>query len=240
MIRNKLHLTYTTTGCRSINDFPVLTFKIGTGQTKNDRVWLTKKKDYYEKTWKKSGQKILQKIEDTCGDTFTDPSKEKGIQIILYKKTAQTRYGNLKENNPLEISLYLSKTDNTNTAKELLIRMLVHSFIWQQYEYRFRNREQTLFEDILADEYIAAIATFTVLGRKLGRANCAKALEQAVEGTVYRLSQKQTQNKLVDLLYNFFQEEKTKTKKSQNLLEKREELIQKLLTFLPKTIETDF
>jgi ribonuclease HII len=117
--------------------------------------------------------------------------------------------------------------------------MIIHSFIWQQYEYRFRNREQTLFEDILADEYIAAIATLTVLGRKRGRANCAKALEQAIEETVHRLSQKQTQNKLIDTLYNFFQEEKTKTKQKQPLLEKREELILKLLTFLPKNIILD-
>jgi hypothetical protein len=181
----------------------------------------------------------LQKIEDTCGDTFTDTSKENGIQILLYKKTAQTRYGNLKEDNPLEISIYLSKTDNTNITKELLIRMLVHSFIWQQYEYRFRSREQTLFEDILSDEYVTSMVTFTVLGRKLGRANCAKALEHAIEKTVYRLSQKQAQNKLVDLLYNFFQEEKTKTKKTQDLLEKREELVRKLLTFLPKTIDIE-
>jgi len=123
-------------------------------------------------------------------------SKEKGILVLLYKKTPQTRYGQLKENNPLEINLYLSKTDNSSVAKELLIRMLVHSFIWQQYEYRFRNREQTLFEDILADEYITSAVTFMVLGRKLGRANCAKALEQAIEETVYRLSQKQAQTSL--------------------------------------------
>ncbi len=117
--------------------------------------------------------------------------------------------------------------------------MIVHSFIRQQYEYRFRNVDQTLFEDILADEYVTAIITFTVLGRKLGRANCAKALEQAVEETVYRLTQKQTQTKLVNLLYNFFQEEKTKTKKRQTILEKREELVVKLLTFLPNNIATD-
>jgi len=117
--------------------------------------------------------------------------------------------------------------------------MIVHSFIRQQYEYRFRNVNQTLFEDILADEYVTAIITFTVLGRKLGRANCAKALEQAVEETVYRLTQKQTQTKLVNLLYNFFQEEKTKTKKRQTILEKREELVVKLLTFLPNNIATD-
>jgi hypothetical protein len=117
--------------------------------------------------------------------------------------------------------------------------MVVHSFIWQQYEYHFRSREQTLFEDIIADEYITSMATFTVLGRKLGRANCVKALEQAIEETNYRLSQKQTQNKLVDLLYNFFQEEKTKAKKTQDLLEKREELVRKLLTFLPKTIDIE-
>ena len=182
----------------------------------------------------------MQKIEDVCDDTFTEPSKEKGLQIFLYKKTAQTRYGMLKENNPLEISVYLSKSDNFNTLKELLVHMLVQSFIWQQYEYRFRYCEQTLFEDILADEYVTVIATYTVLGRKLGRANCAKALEQAIEETVYRLSQKQTQNKLINLLHDFFQEEKTKNKKRQPLLEKREELILKLLTFLPKNIETNF
>jgi len=158
---------------------------------------------------------------------------------LLYKKTLQTpQYGHLKEANPLEISLYLSKTDNAATAKEVLIRMLVHSFIWQQYEYRFRNREQTLFEDILSDEYVTSAITFMILGRKMGRANCVKALEQAVKETVYRLSQKQTQTKLVDLIYNFFQEEKTKNKKSSNIIEHREELVLKLLEFLPENINT--
>jgi hypothetical protein len=183
--------------------------------------------------------KILQRIEDLCGDTFPDISKEKGMQVLLYKKTPQTRYGHLKKGNPLEISIYISKADNINTSKELLIRMLVRSFIWQQYEYRFRNREQTLFEDILADEYVTAATTLMVLGRKLGRVNCAKALEQAIEETVYRLSQKQAQTKLVDLMYNFFQEENLKTKKRPNITEHREELVQKLLTLLPKTVDTE-
>jgi hypothetical protein len=180
----------------------------------------------------------LQKIEDVCGDTFPDISKEKGIQVLIYKKTPQTRSGHIKEDNPLEISLYLLKTDNTDTSKELLIRVLVHSFIWQQYEYRFRNREQTLFEDILADEYVTSAFTFMVLGRKMGRANCVKALEQAVEETVYRLSQKQTQTKLVDLMYNFFQEENPKIKKRPDIIEHREELVLKLLTFLPNNIDS--
>jgi len=158
---------------------------------------------------------------------------------LLHKKTANTRYGRLKDDNPLEISLYISKTDNTNTAKEVLVRMLVHSFIWQQYEYRFRDRVATLFEDILADEYAASMATFTVLGRKLGRANCAKALEQAIEETVYRLSQKQAQSKLVDLMYGFYQESNGKGKKKQDILTYREELVLKLLTFLPKNIHLD-
>ncbi len=217
-----------------------MTFKIGTGQTKNDRVWIAKKKEYYEKAWKTSGSKILRRIEDACGDTFTNTAKEKGILVYLYKKTPQNRYGTLNEDNPLEISLYLTKTDNTNTAKEVLVRMLVHSFIWQQYEFHFRDRVQTLFEDILADEYVTSMAAFMVLGRKPGRANCVKALEQAVEETVCRLSQKQTQCKLVDLMYSFFQEGNGKNKKRMDILESREELVLKLLTFLPKNLKEDF
>ena len=215
-----------------------MTFKIGTGQTKNDRVWLSKKKEYYEKIWKSTGPKILRKIEDACGDNFTNMSKQKGILVLLHKKTPQNRYGNLKDDNPLEISIYISKADNTNTAKELLVRMLVHSFIWQQYEYHYRDRVQTLFEDILADEFVTSMVTFMVMGRKLGKVNCAKALEQAVDETVYRLSQKQTQSKLVDLMYGFFQED-PKSKKRADILQYREELVVKLLTFLPKNIELD-
>jgi hypothetical protein len=200
---------------------------------------LSKKKEYYEKTWKTAGPKILRRIEDACGDTFTNTSKEKGITVLLHKKTPQNRYGSLKEDNPLEISLYISKSDNTSMAKELLVRLLVHSFIWQQYEYHFRDRVQTLFEDILADEYVTSVVTFMVLGRKPGRANCAKALEQAIEETVYRLSQKQAQGKLVDLMYGFFQEGNSKAKKRQDILECREELVLKLLTFLPKSLNFD-
>ncbi|MGD6808189.1 MAG: hypothetical protein ACQCN3_00660 [Candidatus Bathyarchaeia archaeon] len=200
---------------------------------------MSKKKEYYEKTWKTAGPKILRRIEDACGDTFTNTSKEKGITVLLHKKTPQNRYGSLKEDNPLEISLYISKSDNTSMAKELLVRLLVHSFIWQQYEYHFRDRVQTLFEDILADEYVTSVVTFMVLGRKPGRANCAKALEQAIEETVYRLSQKQAQGKLVDLMYGFFQEGNSKAKKRQDILECREELVLKLLTFLPKSLNFD-
>ncbi len=139
----------------------------------------------------------------------------------------------------MEISLYLSKNDTSDASKEILVRMLTHSFIWQQYEYRFRAREQTLFEDILADEFVTSVVTLTVLGRKLGRANCAKALDQAVEETVYRLSQKAAQSKLVDLMYGFFQEGNGKGKKRQDILECREELVMKLLTFLPKNVNLD-
>jgi len=160
------------------------------------------------------------------------------MQVLIFKKTPQTRYGHLKEGNPLEINLYLSKTDNTVVAKDLLIRMLVRSFIWQQYEFRFRDRTQTLFEDILADEYVTVAVTLMVLGRKLGRANCTIAVKQALEETAYRLSEKQTQNRLVDLVYNFFQEEKSKNKKS-NIIEHRETLILKLLTLLPKNVNSE-
>jgi hypothetical protein len=189
--------------------------------------------------WKTSSQKILRKIEDACGEDFTNTAKEKGILVLLHKKTPEDRRGCLKENNPLEISIYLSKTDNSNIAKELLVRMLVHSFIWQQYEFHFRDRIQTLFEDILADEFVAEMIALSVLGKKLGKANCTKALEQAVGETAYRLSQKTTQGRLVNFLLGFFQEGNGKGKKKQDILETREELVLKLLTFLPKNISAD-
>jgi hypothetical protein len=189
--------------------------------------------------WKSTGTKILRRIEEACGEDFTNTAKEKGIIVLLNKKTPLDRYGDLKEENPLEISLYLSKTDNTNIAKELLVRMLVHSFIRQQYEYHFRDRVQTLFEDILADEFVAEMVTLSVLGKKLGRANCTKAVEQAVGETAYRLSQKAIQGKLVDAIYGFFQDGNVKGKKKQDILETREELVRKLLTFLPKNINLD-
>lgn len=224
----------------TIEDFPLVTFKIGNGQTKNDRVWLIKKKEYLEKIWRKNGKKIVRKIEEVCGDTFTNASIQKGILIFLYKKVQQNRNGTLNEEDPLEISLFLSKNDTTNTIKELLVRMLAHSFIQQQYEFRFRIREQTLFEDILADEFVTSIVCFMVLGRKISRANCTKALDQAVNETVYRLSQKEARNKLVNMLYQFFQGGTGKNKKKQtDILSDREELIIKLLTFLPKNINID-
>lgn len=224
----------------AINDFPSVAFKIGNGETKDDRVWLKKKKEYFEKVWSKSGSKILRKIEDACGDTFTNTSKRDGIVILLHKKTPKSRNSSLPEDNPLEINLFLSKNDTTSSMKELLVRMMVHSFIYQQYEFHFRMREQTLFEDILADEFVTSMISFRVLGRKLGRASCTKALEDAVDETVYRLSQKVTQSKLVDLMCGFFQEYLGKTKNQKvDILEEREELISKLLKFLPKTVNVD-
>ena len=97
-------------------------------------------------------------------------------------------------------------------------------------------REQTLFEDILADELVTSMVSFMVLGRKLGKANCAEALDQAIEQTVYRLSQKTARTKLVDTLYGFFQEQPANGKnQKRDVLASREELISKLLEFLPKT-----
>jgi hypothetical protein len=148
--------------------------------------------------------------------------------------------GVLNEENPLEISLFLAKGDNADLMRELLVRMLAQSFIAQQYEFHFRMREQTLFEDILADEFAASMVGYMVLGRKLSRANCAEALDQAVEHTVYRLSQKAPRGKLVDMLYNYFLESPSKTKKQQkDILATREELVSKLLEFLPRSVDQE-
>ena len=223
-----------------IDDFPPVTFKIGNGETKTDREWLKKKKEYFEKLMGTSGSKILRKIEEACGDTFTNTSKQDGILVLLHKKTPKNQISSvLNDENPLEINLFLTKTDTTDALKEILVRMLAHSFIQQQYEFHFRMREQTLFEDILADELVTSMVSFTVLGRKLGKANCAEALDQAVEQTAYRLSQKAARTKLVDTLYGFFQEQPAKNKNQKNdVLASREELISKLLEFLPKNVNT--
>jgi hypothetical protein len=224
-----------------IDDFPLVTFKIGNGETKIDRDWLKKKKDSFEKDWNKNGLKILRKIEDCCGNTFPDTAKQEGITVVLHKKASDNKIeGVLDDENPLEISLFLAKNDTNTTLKMLFVRMLVYSFIQQQYEFHFRMREQTLFEDILADELVALKFSFIVMGKKLGRANCTKALEQAVEQTVYRLSKKQAQNKLVDFTYNFFQELPAINKKQKiDILTSREQLIAKLLELLPKTVNLE-
>lgn len=224
----------------TIQEFPPVAFKIGTGETKIDRVWLKKKKEYFDKMWHKSGPKILRKIEDACGETFTNTSKRVGITIFLNKKTPKSRNGALKEDNPLEITMFLSKNDTATAMKELLIRMMTRSFIYQQYEFHFRIREQTLFEDILADEFVTSMISFRVSGKKLGRANCTKALEEAIDETVYRLSQKAPRSKLVDLMYGFAQEHTGKSRNQKlDVLAEREELISKLLKFLPKNVNID-
>jgi hypothetical protein len=220
-----------------IDDFPSVAFRIGNGETRNDRAWLKKKKEYYEKMWSRNGTKILRKIEEYCGDTFTNTSKLNGITILLHKKGLDKRVGFLEEENPLEINLFLTKNETNVAMKELLVRLLTHSFIQQQYEFHFRIREQTLFEDILADEFLATTIGFMVLGRKSGRANCAKALDEAVSETVYRLSQKATRKRLVNELYDFSQENLSRGEKHKaDILEKREELVLKLLKFLPKNV----
>lgn len=218
-----------------------MTFKIGIGETKSDREWVKKKKEYFEKLWSTSGPKILRKIEEACGDTFTNTAKQYGIIVLLHKKTPKSEIsGALNEENPLEINLFLAKSDATDSLKELLVRTLAHSFIQQQYEFHFRMREQTLFEDILADELVTSMVSFTVLGRKLGKTNCAEALDQAIEQTVYRLSQKTARTKLVDTLYGFFQEQPAKNKNQKNdVLASREMLISKLLEFLPKNVNIE-
>ena len=213
-------------------------FKIGNGETKTDRLWLKKKKEYFEKMWEKTGQKIIKKIEDYCGDTFTNTSKKEGISVIIHKKTPKTQTGYVVEDKPLEIHIYLTKNDTANSMKEILIRMLTHSFIHQQYEFHFRIREQTLFEDILADEFVTSMTSFMVMGKKVGRVNCAKALDQAIERTVYKLSQKTARNKLVNIMYSLYQEYSSKNKTAKtDILENREELIAKLIELLPKTVE---
>ncbi|NLD67161.1 MAG: hypothetical protein GX648_11420 [Crenarchaeota archaeon] len=225
-----------------MDDFPSVAFKIATGKIKSDRDWLKKKCAYLEAMWKRNGAKILGKIEDACGDTFTNTSKREGITVILHKRSPKDRSGALNSDNPLEINLFLAKSDTTNALKERLIRMLVHSFIHQKYEFNFRVHEQTLFEDILADEYVTSLVSFAVLGRKLGRVNCEKALDEALDETVCRLSQKPVRNSLVDILYNFSQQPASTSKgkkRKTDILEKREELIIELLNFLPKNIRNN-
>jgi hypothetical protein len=227
------------TGVTKIDDFPPVTFKIGAGETKGDREWLKKKKEYYERVWKNNGLKILGKIEELCGDSFPKTARTDGIFILLHKKKTNKNQINsfLNEQSPLEVHLFLSRNDTTASLKELLVRMLVHSFIHQQYEFHFRIRTQTLFEDILADELLTSKISFMVLGRRLGRANCAKAVDQAVENTVYRLSQKSARDKLVDLTYKFFQDSQDRSKKhNSGVIANREDLIVELLEFLPKNV----
>jgi hypothetical protein len=211
---------------------------LGTGETKNDREWLKKKKETYEKDWTKSGVKILKKIEDSCGYTFPDTAKQEGIVVILHKKPPVDQIsGLISDENPLEVNLFLAKNDTQDTLKQLLIRMLVSSFIQQQYEFHFRMREQTLFEDILADELLALKVSFSIAGRKLTRSTCAEALDQAVAQTVYRLSQKAARNKLVELLHSHFEDTPIKAKKDErDILAVREELVAKLLELLPKSV----
>jgi hypothetical protein len=190
--------------------------------------------------WTKNGIKLLRRIEETCGNTFPEMAKQEGITVILHKKMHDNQLeGLLADDNPIEINLFLTKSDNTDTLKTLLVRMLVYSFVQQQYEFHFRMREQTLFEDILADELVAAKAGLIVMGRKLGRANCAKALEQAIQQTVYRLSKKQAQNTLIDMACNYFQEYPANKKQKVDILTSREELIARLLELLPKTINPE-
>ena len=227
-------------GVIEIDNVTSVVFKIGNGETRADRAWLKKKKEYFEKMWKNSGQKIIRKIEDACGDTFTNMSKQNGITILLHKKVPSKLSGFLNEENPLEINMFLTKNERTISMKELLVRLLTQSFIHQQYEYHFRIREQTLFEDILADEFLAATVGLLVMGRKLGRSNCSKALDLAIEATVCRLSQKGTRNRLVKALYSFSQENLSRSQKQKaDILEKREELVSQLLMLLPKNVSAD-
>lgn len=224
-------------GVIEIDDAPPVTFKLGTGETKNDREWLKKKKEFYEKNWKKTGPKILKKIEDLCGESFPQKAKKDGIVVVLHKKNPKSIVNAfLNEQAPLEVHLFLGRNDTTAALKELLVRMLTQSFIHQQYEFHFRIREQTLFEDILADELVTSKISCLVMGRKLGRANCAKALDEAMEQTVYRLSQKTARDTLTDFTYKFFQDSQAKGKQQKtDVLANREELIAKLLELLPKT-----
>jgi hypothetical protein len=220
-----------------IGNFPQVTFRIGNGETKTDREWLKKRKEFFEKMWVKNGFKILQRIEDICGCMFTAPSREEGIVVLLHKKKIEQISGCLSEENPLEINIYCMKKDSTNALKERLVRMLINSFIQQQYEFCFRIREQVLFEDILANELVASKIGFMVMGKKIRRVHCARALDEAVALTVYRLSQKHARNKLVDITCSFFQEQTTKDKKSRtDIISCREGLVAKLLELLPKTL----
>lgn len=183
---------------------------------------------------------MLRKIEGCCGDRFTNVAKQNGILVLLHKKTPNDNNGSLKEDNPIEINLYLNKNDTVTSTKELLIRLLTHSYIEQMYEFHFRLREQTLFEDILADECLTSVVNLMVSGRKLGKANCAKALDEAIAETVFRLSQKPAREKLVDQIYSFFQEYPDRIK-NQNIgiIEDRENFIAMLMKFLPKNVNID-
>ncbi len=221
----------------AIEDFPALAFRIGTGETKSDREWLKKKKEFLEKLWNKEGPKVLRKIEDFCNDTFTNTSKEEGMTVLLHKKGPGNRSSGVKDDNPLEMSLFLTKNDPTNFMKERLVNVLTHSFIQQKYQFHFRIREQTLFEDILADEFVSSMVSLMVLGKKMGRSNCERALDEAVQETVHRLSQKETRSKLLEVMSSFSQEYSGKVKSRKlDILEEREELVSKLLKFLPETI----
>ena len=220
-----------------IVNLPKVTYKIGRGTSKTDREWLNKKKDSIAKLWQKSGSKVLSKIEESCGEGFTNTSRKEGITINLFKRGSQNPAGKIEEENPLSIDLYLLKSDTNSAIKENLVHMLTRSLICQNYQFHFRMRELTLFEDILADELLASVVTYMVLGRKLGRKNCEKALNSAIEETVNRLSQKGPRNKLLDEMCGFTKEYIGKIRKNKtDILTQRESLVSKLLCLLPETV----
>ena len=187
--------------------------------------------------WDKSGSKILTKMEDSCLEQFTATSKKEGITVNLFKRATGNPAGTIDEEHPLSIDLYLSKTDTLGSMKENLVHMLTRSLICQKYQFHFRMREQTLFEDILADEFLALIVTYMVMGKRIGRNNCEKALDAAIQETVQRLEQKKPRAKLLDALCNFSQEYARQIKERKTeILTERERLVADLLTMLPEAV----
>ncbi|MCW4006912.1 MAG: hypothetical protein NWF04_10045 [Candidatus Bathyarchaeota archaeon] len=220
-----------------IEDFPSVVFRVSRGEAKSDQEWLKKKLDSFAKLWRKESPRLMGRIEEGCGEVFTNTAKAEGITVLWCKKNQETSNGAVQEDEPLKISLYLTKTDTLTSIKESLVHLLVHSLIYQKYQFHFRLREQTLFEDILADEFLASVVTLMVLGKKFGRKTCEAALDQAVQETAQRLSQKKTRSKLLNELYNFTEgyTRSIKNRKT-DILTEREKLIVNLLSLLPETV----
>ncbi len=72
-------------GVIKIDDFPPVMFRIGNGQTKNDRTWLKKKKEYFEKIWSKNGAKFSKKSK-TAAATHSQIRLNKTESLFFYTK----------------------------------------------------------------------------------------------------------------------------------------------------------
>jgi uncharacterized protein YjaZ len=178
--------------------FPNIEFKVSRRRVPiATKIWLKEKRNYLSRIWSRKESEIMRTIERYCGFGFPSRTVTKGMTVYLHRRRTDDNLGDMVETNPLELDLYIRRSDTWNDIKGTLVHEIIHCLMWQKFYFDFRTGKPTFFADIFADELMTSVVECMVLGRKPRPKTYEDAIDYALDEAIDRLSRIEQHQKLV-------------------------------------------